>query len=122
MKPIPPEEILERGLAIFVTISEEQSGYPLQATLKRSNFIGEVQRALANCPDTYLVSFSNVVSAPYALILYPMPLEEGYYTLTARIITLKGEYKGEVVIGILPGETKKVIGSPYSVYPPLELR
>jgi hypothetical protein len=121
MEPLPAPPILEEGLAFFIAITEGQQGYPLIADLTFSEFKGQVQKLLAPCPDTTLASFEEEASQPYTLLLYKDYLQDGYYTLRVSCLTPTKTYKGEVTIGVLINEKYKVIGSPYSIYPPLEL-
>lgn len=121
MQPITAPHILDDGLAFFVAITELQQGYPITANLTFSEFKGPVQKLLAPCPDTQLASYEEVASQPYTLLLYEDFLRDGYYTLKVSCNTPTKSFKGEVTIGVLLNERFKVIGSPYSIYPPLEL-
>lgn len=121
MQPLSAPHILDDGLAFFIAITERQQGYPLLATLSFSQFKGQVQKLLAPCPDTTLAIFDETASQPYTLLLYKDYLQDGYYTLKVACNTPTKTYRGEVTIGVLINERFKVIGSPYSIYPPLEL-
>lgn len=121
MEPINAPHILEDGLAFFIAVTDRQQGYPLTATLTYSEFKGPVQKLLAPCPDKTLATFEETASYPNTLILYERELLDGYYSLRAVCNTPTQRYQGEITIGVLVNERFKVIGSPYSIYPPLEL-
>lgn len=121
MQPLNAPVVVQQGLAYFVLVDDAQAGYPLSGQLSHSEFQGPVQKALSPCPDKLLATYDEMATLPHTLLLYEEELQEGYYTLRLWCPTPTRVYKAELTLGVLQGDTYKVIGSPYSIYSPIEL-
>lgn len=102
--------VIEKGLAIFIEAPSEVS--EVRVSIVHSG---------QDCPTREIASGSCIQSSTYSLFLYEEELAVGGYLISAEAGMKTKKTKGSIFVEITPGETYKVIGSPYSIYPPIRL-
>jgi hypothetical protein len=117
MRPSEPPLVIDRGLALYSPLLEQGQlrleiyfsiANPLLSFINCSRAEHKVWELLANQSPTG------------TLFLYQTELELGFYTLVLSNETRSRS--GSLTLSILSPTKRIVVGLPYSIYPPIELR